>query len=773
MRLRFRRRLLAAAAAALLVPLAPIVATGPAAAADTADWLHTAGNKIVDSQGNEVWLTGTNWFGFNATERVFHGLWSGNITEITKAMADRGINIVRVPISTQLLLEWKAGQAAVPSGVNTYANPELLGRTTLQVFDYFLALCQQFGIKVMLDVHSAEADNSGHIYPVWWKGSVTPELFYQAWEWVIDRYRTNDTLVAADVKNEPHGKWNESLRAKWDNSTDQDNFKNTCQVAGNRILAKNPNMLILCEGIEIFPKNGTNWSSTAEADYYGNWWGGNLRGVKNHPVDLGNHIVYSPHDYGPLVWEQPWFQKPFDKATLTADVWTPNWLYIHNDNTAPLLVGEWGGRLGQDARQDTWMYALRDTIIEKRISQTFWVLNPNSGDTGGLLLDDWKTWDEAKYAMLKPALWSYQNRFVGLDHQVKLGANGMSLTDRYGGTSDTVAPSVPTGLAVAGTTTGSVSLTWTASTDNSGTVAGYDVYRGATKVGTSATPSYVDTGLAAGTTYSYTVRAFDAAGNVSAASAARTATTTTGPADTVAPSVPAGLAVTGTTTGSVSLTWAASSDNSGTVAGYDVYRGGAKVGTSATPSYVDTGLAPGTAYTYAVRAFDAAGNVSALSAAVTGTTRADPAGAVRVQYRNNSVATNDQEIKPVLRVVNGGTGPLALSTVTVRYYFTRDGGGYTIWCDWAAVGCGTLATRVVPLATPVAGADAYIEVAFTGGSVAAGADTGEIQLRVSRTDWQQVNEANDYSRGAGTSFADAPAVPAFVGGSLAWGTVPA
>jgi endoglucanase len=290
---------------------------------------------------------------------------------------------------------------------------------------------------------------------VWWKGSITPEPFYQAWEWVIDRYKSNDTLVAADIKNEPHGKWSDTPRAKWDNSTDQDNFRNTCQVAGNRILAKNPNMLILCEGIEIFPKNGTNWSSTTEADYYGNWWGGNLRGVQNYPVNLGNHLVYSPHDYGPLVFEQPWFAKPFDKATLTADVWTPNWLYVHDSGTAPLLVGEWGGRLGQDERQDRWMTALRDLIVDKHLHQTFWVLNPNSGDTGGLLLDDWKTWDEQKYALLKPALWQYAGKFVSLDHQVPLGGagstTGMSLAARYGGGTEPTGPASPSASASAST----------------------------------------------------------------------------------------------------------------------------------------------------------------------------------------------------------------------------------------------------------------------------------------------------------------------------------
>src|SRR6187431_419925 len=155
---RSKRRLAAAAAAVLAAPLwFATSSTAPAAAAAPAeDWLHVSGNQIVDEAGNPVWLTGTNWFGFNAGERVFHGLWSANLTEVTKSMADRGINLVRVPISTQLLLEWKAGQAAVPAGVNMYANPELTGQTTLQVFDAFLALCRQYGLKVLLDVHSAE-----------------------------------------------------------------------------------------------------------------------------------------------------------------------------------------------------------------------------------------------------------------------------------------------------------------------------------------------------------------------------------------------------------------------------------------------------------------------------------------------------------------------------------------------------------------------------------------------------------------------------------------
>jgi endoglucanase len=755
------------------------------AAVPANDWLHVQGNQIVDEAGNPVWLTGTNWFGFNASERVFHGLWSGNITEITKSMADRGINIVRVPISTQLLLEWKAGTFGTVN-VNTFANPELLGLNSLQVFDYFLGLCQQFGIKVMIDVHSAEADNSGHIHPVWWKGSITTELFYQGWEWITTRYRSNDTVVAMDIKNEPHGTPNQPPRAKWDNTADQDNFKTVCETAGRRILAINPNVLILCEGIEVYPREGETWSSPntdpdLTPNYYYNWWGGNLRGARQFPINLGanqDQLVYSPHDYGPLVFDQPWFQKPFDKASLTTDVWGPNWLYLHTEGTAPLLIGEWGGRLGQDARQDKWMFALRDLIAEHRLHQTFWVLNPNSGDTGGLLLDDWKTWDETKYAMLKPALWQHQGKFVSLDHQVKLGGSasttGISLGERYGDGGDTTPPTAPGGLTVTGSTNTTVSLSWNAATDNVG-VTGYDVYRGSTKV--NATPlttrTYTDTGLTAGTTYTYTVRARDAAGNQSPASAGVPGTTTGGGTNTP-PSVPTGLTVGTTTSTSVALSWTASTDNV-SVAGYRVFRNGTLVASVPGTSYTDTGLTAATAYTYRVLAYDGPGLESAQSAAVTGTTQpGGGGGSVRVEYRNTDSSATDNQIRPQLRIANPGTSTLALTGVAARYYFTRDGSqSITVTCDWAQVGCTNISTRVVVLSTPVTGADAYMEVTFTGGSVAAGQNSGDIQLRLNKSDWSNFNEANDYSRGTNTAYAAATQIPGYIGGTLSWGTPPA
>lgn len=488
----------ALAAGALTLPLA--LSAAPAQAA-TSDWLHVQGNKIVDSSGKEVWLTGVNWFGFNASERVFHGLWSANMRTLTKGVADRGMNVVRVPISTQLLLEWKAGTFTKPN-VNEFANPELAGLNSLQIFEKWLDMCDEYGLKVFLDVHSAEADNSGHVHPVWWKGSITTDDVYEGWEWAAARWKNDDTMIGADIKNEPHGTQGATERAKWDNSTDKDNFKHFAETAAKKILAINPNWLIFVEGIEIYPKDGVAWTSTGLTDYHNMWWGGNLRGVRDFPIDLGanqDQLVYSPHDYGPLVHLQPWFKGEFDRESLERDVWDPNWLYLHKENTAPLLIGEWGGFM-DGGPNEKWMLALRSLITDRRLSHTFWVLNPNSGDTGGLLGYDWASWDEEKYALLKPALWQDGGKFVGLDHDVPLGGvgstTGKSLS-QVNGTGPTTSPTT----APTATPTATPSATPTATTTPTATPS-------ATPTG-SPTPSTSPTTPAGSCTVTYTQNAWN------------------------------------------------------------------------------------------------------------------------------------------------------------------------------------------------------------------------------------------------------------------------
>ena len=160
-------------------------------------------------------------------------------------------------------------------------------------------------------------------------------------------------------------------------------------------------------------------------------------------------------------------------------------------------------------------------------------------------------------------------------------------------------------------------------------VTGYEVFVGSatTAATTSTSTSATVSGLAANTTYTFTVKARDAAGNRSAASSAFSTTTSPQVTDTQAPSVPASLRSTGNTSSSISLAWTASTDNVG-VTGYEVFVGSSTTAatTSTTNSATVSGLAANTTYTFTVKARDAAGNRSAASSAASATTQTASTG---------------------------------------------------------------------------------------------------------------------------------------------------
>lgn len=401
------------------------------------DWLTTDGDRIVDMNGTEVWLTGCNWFGYNTGSNIFDGVWACNMREALESIADHGFNLLRIPISAELLLQWSQGEYPQANFNHAY-NPELESMNSLEIFDYALDILRANGVKVMLDIHSLPTDAMGHMLPLWYTDNFSEQDYLDALDWVSARYANNDTVIAFDLKNEPHGKASEPEHAIWNESEDQNNWRRVAQLAGNVILDNNPNALIMIEGIQIFPVNpaSNNFTSTNDEDYYNSWWGGNLRAVEYYPIDFGTpernaQIVYSPHDYGPAVYAQPWFEGGFTYESLYEDYWHDAWLYIDEDGIAPLLIGEWGGFMTGDNL--TWMTYMRQLIAEYHLNHTFWCFNANSGDTGGLVLDDFVTWDSEKYAFVEEVLWQNENgEYIGLDHVVPLGDNGICLSDFSG-----------------------------------------------------------------------------------------------------------------------------------------------------------------------------------------------------------------------------------------------------------------------------------------------------------------------------------------------------
>ena len=402
------------------------------------DWLHAEGSRLYDMNGNEVWLTGANWFGYNCTECVPHYLWSGDVDDLVRSIADRGMNVIRFPVSTELLYNWMIGDPDPIGSVNPNNDPAYcINEEFINPDGSIMNSQQTFNV-----IHSPESNNAGHNYGLWYGKSFTgrdgkeimvdTDLWIETLAWTADYYKNDDTLIGFDLKNEPHSTYGGApVDAVWDTSDAENNWRKASEDCANAILDVNPNALILIEGVEGYGGHGA-------------WWGGNLRGVADCPVvpESGtSQIVYSPHDYGPIVSPQTWFEKDFTEQTLLDDYWYDTWAYIVDKDMNPLLIGEWGGRMdGGD--NEKWMRLLRDYMIKNHINHTFWCLNDDSGDTGGL----WKSiqfqgmnnttvieWDEEKYELFKPSLWQTleSGKFIGLDHQTPLGANGVSLNQFY------------------------------------------------------------------------------------------------------------------------------------------------------------------------------------------------------------------------------------------------------------------------------------------------------------------------------------------------------
>ncbi|MBN2531455.1 MAG: cellulase family glycosylhydrolase [Spirochaetales bacterium] len=422
-------------------PSPPPEPTPPPSPGD--DWLHTEGAAICDSQGHPVRLTGINWFGFETNPKGLGGLHEMNWKDGFDLITSRGFNVLRLPVCLSLILGFRNGNDPLVEFVSGEINPDIDGITSLTLLDSVVDYCKTVGLKIMLDMHALSTNERTAL---WYGSGYSLDDLKTGWQWLAGRYKNDDTILAADIFNEPHGQsWVDvSGTAKWDNSNDPNNFRKAAEEIARAVLAGNPNLLVVVEGIECYPVPGAQYGSTDKYDYICNWWGGNLRGVADYPVSIGsgqNKVIYSPHDYGPDIYVQPWFEGSFDLNSLYAECWQPNWFFIAESSIAPVLIGEWGGKTG--GNNGKWLEYLAQFINQKELNHTFWCLNPDSHDTGGIVLEDWNTVDAAKYNIVRQSLWKNNSgKFIGLDHEVYLGTGdtGINVTVYYGGSVPTVTP---------------------------------------------------------------------------------------------------------------------------------------------------------------------------------------------------------------------------------------------------------------------------------------------------------------------------------------------
>ncbi len=335
-----------------------------------AGFLRAIQGKLVDSNCQEVRLTGVNWFGMETDAFAPHGLDVRNWQSMLDQMVQAGFNTIRLPFSNEFL-----ESTSLPQNINYQRNPDLVGLHGLSLLDKLVQGARARGLKIILDRHRPTAQAQSEL---WYTHQVSESRWIADWVMLARHYRGNDTIIGADLHNEPRGP------ATWGSGDLKTDWRLAAERAGNAILAANPHWLIIVQGIEQY-----------QGDWY--WWGGNLEGALQFPVQLTqpDKLVYSAHDYGPEVYPQHWFWDPNFPQNLPA-LWQKHWASLQLSGQTPVLVGEFGARSVGNSTEGTWLRSLVAFMKDYGFSYTYWAWNPDSGDTGGLLQDDWKTLNQAK-----------------------------------------------------------------------------------------------------------------------------------------------------------------------------------------------------------------------------------------------------------------------------------------------------------------------------------------------------------------------------------------
>jgi hypothetical protein len=151
---------------------------------------------------------------------------------------------------------------------------------------------------------------------------------------------------------------------------------------------------------------------------------------------------------------------------------------------------------------------------------------------------------------------------------------------------------------------------------------------------------------------------------------------------------------------------------------------------------------------------------------------------LELQYECGNTAATSQQLAPWFQIINNGSTAVPLSSLTIHYFYTKDGSASTdqnFACDYAQVSCSNISAIFNTFTGTSPDADEYLEVQFAAGagSLAAGTSTGAIQTRIYANGYPTLTQTNDYSFNASlTSFADWMQITLYQNGTLVWGTEP-
>lgn len=378
----------------------------PSQPLSTGYW-HTRGNRIVDEHGQPIRIAAVNWFGMENTFYVPAGLDVQPLAAIVGRVKSLGFNAIRLPFSNEMVEKNPVVTA------HLQANPDLQGLHALDVLDRIIGAAGRVGLKVILDDQRSSAGTQPEPDGLWYTKQYPESAWIRDWQELVRRYLGNSTVVAVDLRNEPHtaapGPW--TLKAylsqgsTWGPYRGLENpatdWRLAAERGGNAVLAVNPHLLIFVEGLQLYPASG----QPNGVDSY--WWGGVLTPARKYPVklDVANQLVYSPHEYGPLKWQMPFFGPHMSYASMKS-VWDSHWGFLERGSfpqEAPVVIGEFGtcGNATYcvsdkaPGSQGLWFSLLIEYLRKHpEIGWSFWALN-GTNHVGSVtpqyvLRPDWK-----------------------------------------------------------------------------------------------------------------------------------------------------------------------------------------------------------------------------------------------------------------------------------------------------------------------------------------------------------------------------------------------
>lgn len=336
--------------------------------------------------GLPFFIKGANYFGMETEIYVPHGLWGGNdsttIADVATLLKANNFNTVRIPLVVDAVLRnVQIDRYVIINEAELQAKFDGKPIYYFDVLDHVIQVFAQHKIFVLLDNHVLVA--GGGITPLWYDQPDRVNWFEDAWKILATRYKNAWNVLGADLKNEPHG---EASWGSGDNATD---WRLAALKIGSSVLKINPRWLIFVEGMEKSSRDDPN---------LGCFWGENLMDVQRAPLKLPvpERLVYSPHVYGPDVYVQSYFKNETFPANMPA-IWDFHFGFVKN--YGPVVMGEWGGTFRNEG-DITWQRAFVKYLQAKKLGWLYWCVNPNSGDTEGLLENDWNTPRYDKFELL-------------------------------------------------------------------------------------------------------------------------------------------------------------------------------------------------------------------------------------------------------------------------------------------------------------------------------------------------------------------------------------